>query len=144
MDAVRSMRRSPVRHWPGLERLQQDHESAGWFLFKSRDANGVQSQHRLDLLRGTIATSNPDHSRTRSFKLAALLKIGVLGRDRKAPISCKAPHCLIVRPVQPRLPHMDGIRKDVGQQADQARRQVLVEQQLHAARVNCMRSRSAA
>ena len=129
---------------PSRRRSKQNQKPAVRITFERNDVAGVSPQHRLDILGGAVAASDPDDRWRRHRELTAFLKIRVLRHDREAMICRVAPDRFIVSAFQTELSNVLRPGEQVREQIDQARRQVLVEQQLHAASVNCVRSRSAA
>src|SRR5207247_11440301 len=109
-------------------RSEQDQEASVRFLFQGRDAWRVLPQHHFELTRGAVAASDLDDSRRRLCDLASLLKIRVLGHDRKPAFQRETPDCFIVRPRKPRLPDVQRSREYLGKERAQTRREILIEE----------------
>ena len=75
--------------------LKQNQKANGRVGFQYRDLIGVGAQHLLDHIGRAVAALNPNDPRRRIRKLAALLKIGIRGNDRKSMRERVAPNDFI-------------------------------------------------
>ena len=75
---------------------------------------------------------------------AALMKVGVLGNDLVAVLLCERPNEKVVRVDKAVRLDVCGVGIEVENLRDDSIGQVLIEQELHAAAVKSLRSRSAA
>ena len=102
------------------------------------------AQLRFNLRGRTVAQANPDDLRRPALQYAALGKVRILG-DNREPISPGIlPNGSVFGTTQLHAADMMRFRVHIPQRVHQTRRQVLIEQELHAARVSDLRSRSAA
>lgn len=124
--------------------LEQNQEFGSLLLPEPDDLFCVISKNRSDLRSRTIPAANPHDARCRSGDLAAFLEIRILGNDDEAVFLGVIPYGLVVSPIEPGDLHMRRSGKQVREEIDQPRGEVLVEKEFHALAVNCIRSRSAA
>src|SRR5690606_1693931 len=101
------------------------------------------AQERHDGSGGCVADAEPDDLRGRAEKEAPLVEIRVLRHEKETVLRCEAPQPLVRRGKEPDLPGMHRAGVHVGEESNEPERQVLVEQEPHAA-AKSRRSRSAA
>lgn len=92
----------------------------------------------------TVADAEPDEFRRVPKQKAALLKIRVLRDDHESVLLGVIPDRGVGGILQPDFPHMRATRVEIAKKARKSRREILVEQELHAGSVASLRSRSAA
>ncbi len=103
-----------------------------------------RTQEMFDLSCGAVAKPNPDDLRRSSGEDTAVEEVGILRHDRQSVQAGVAPDCPIPGPAQSCRQNVLRSRIKVVQRRNQGLRKILVEEQLHAAIVSNLRSRSAA
>jgi hypothetical protein len=117
MDAV-------IEMLPGFVgvRLRKSQKRVDFILTKSPDAGLALAKDFLDLRRGAIAKSDPDHLGGKSEKETPLMKIRVFRYDDEAVIAGKFPHYGVIRLAQTDEPHVSGTGVGGLQSSHQPRR----------------------
>ena len=91
------------------------------------------SQQFGNLRRGTVTQPNPDDFGRRAVEKAELMEVGILGSNRVPMSYGEFPNNRIVCPGQPNFPNMAASWIGVSQKAGEPGREILVEQEGHAA-----------
>lgn len=102
------------------------------------------AQKLIDLIRGAVAEFEPDDLRRVIFEYTAFRKISIFGDDGKPVDAGMIPNFSIIGCTEPEIVDMRRTGIQVRQSFREPRRKILVQQNLHAATVSSLRSRSAA
>ena len=105
----------------------------------------VRSENLLDIGRRTVTAPNPDDLWRRAEEEGQAVEVAVLRHDGKVVLGSMTPDSGVVGSLQADLPHMNDRVAQVPREFTQSRREVLIEEQPHAAPgTSKRRSRSAA
>jgi hypothetical protein len=96
---------------------------------KLLDLAAAMAQQPSDVIRGTVPQPDPDHLRRRPMQNAEPMKIFILADDHEGLISSMRPDCTVRCGQQTDVADMDGVGVQIGEYTDEARRQILVEEQ---------------
>lgn len=108
------------------------------------DAAYVSPQEMFDGLRCGIPATQPDDFRGRTMKPASFSVVRILRDDEITSVLRVLPDHFVRRPLQTKQAHVHGIRIDISQLPWQLVAEILIEEQLHAAGLARLCSRSAA
>ena len=93
-----------------------------------------RAKHRLNICGATVAEPHPDHLRRVSALEAPLTEVIILRDDREPVRTRVLPNALVVRRLQPERTHVRRARIHLRQRGHEARREVVVEQELQGRR----------
>ena len=113
---------------PESSRVSND-ESRSPGLSQFRNSDGVPAQKVFNLARPVIAILKPDHPRRCAAGTGEVEKIGI-GRDDGKPVRPGIfPNSLVRRePGETRVENVDRVGKELGETANQLRREIRVKQ----------------
>ncbi len=130
-----------------LSKLQE----SSFCMFRERvHSICAEAQQPSHICRRAVAESNPDHLRRRAQQHTQAVEVLVFRYEHEVLCCRTSPYRPVASAAEAEGQDMRGTRVEVGKLADEARRKVLVEQELHAkmfqlpGTLASLRSRSAA
>ena len=129
---------------PGLGPNPQDQAGLFVLLKEPSDDRDCSPQKTLDLGTRAVRCTEPDDFWWVAAQHASFLKVRILRNNRVTIVFGILPNRRIVHATQPAVMNMCRTWIDIHQRSNQARREVFVEEKLHALEISNLRSRSAA
>ena len=118
---------------PGCLSSREELEDTGrWVIHEHLDLVMCMAKGLFYLACCTVAQPKPDNLRRRPPENARAVKIGVLRGEGVAMGLGIVPYVSFRRPIQAAQVDMPGIWIQIGKALDQARREIVVNQRLHA------------
>ena len=122
---------------------QGENVDRGIFLERI-DGRVVQPEDGFNLGSRAISKANPDYFGWVPQSVTSFAEVRILRDQGETILAGVVPQHRVGRPIEPQAVDVVGARKEVGKTFDEARREVLVKEELHPFTTNWWRSRSAA
>ena len=91
-------------------------------------ASSLRDEQLCDDLSARVSNVEPEDFWRKPFDIAALAEVGILRHDGETRTASELPQIVIDMAIEADVPHVNAARKAGGNQRDQSRAEILVEE----------------